>query len=119
MRERWPTSRPSHHFSTRVEPDKCSTIACRFRPDTSATTGACDQTAPSNYLVEAGAITHQPFTGPKGLILLGFMFGPIGGFDAAGNLAGVLDIDWHSQTAKANGAAGHTVRRSMAAAPAH
>ena len=53
------------------------------------------------------------------MILPGFMFGPIGGFDAAGNLAGVLDIDWHSQTAKANGAAGHTVRRSMAEAPAH
>ena len=47
------------------------------------------------------------------------MFGPIGGFDDAGNLAGVLDIDWHYQTAKANGAAGHIVRRSMAAAPAH
>lgn len=72
-----------------------------------------------DYLVEAGGITHQPFTGPKGLVLLGFMFGPIGGFDDAGNLAGVLDIDWHYQTAKANGAAGHIVRRSMAAAPAH
>ena len=70
-------------------------------------------------MVEAGGITHQPFTGPKGLVLLGFMFGPIGGFDDNGNLAGVLDIEWHYQTALANGAAGHIQRRSMAAAPAH
>jgi hypothetical protein len=47
------------------------------------------------------------------------MFGPIGGFDDAGNLAGVHDIDWHYQTAKANGAAGHIQRRSMDSAPAH
>ena len=72
-----------------------------------------------DYLIEAGGITHQPFTGPNGLILLGFMFGPIGGFDDAGNLAGVLDIEWHYETAKANGAAGHIVRGSKASAPAH
>ena len=46
------------------------------------------------------------------------MFGPIGGFDDAGNLAGVLDIDWHYQTAKANGAADHITRKPMAAAQA-
>jgi anti-sigma factor ChrR (cupin superfamily) len=68
-----------------------------------------------DYLVEAGGITHQPFTGPNGLILLGFMFGPLGGMDEQGNLAGVLDIDWHYQTAKANGAADHIVRRVSAA----
>jgi 2,4'-dihydroxyacetophenone dioxygenase len=72
-----------------------------------------------DYLVEAGGITHQPFTGPKGLLLLGFMFGPIGGFDDAGNLVGMLDIDWHYQAAKANGAAGHIQRKKMSAAPAH
>jgi 2,4'-dihydroxyacetophenone dioxygenase len=72
-----------------------------------------------DYLVEAGGITHQPFTGPNGMVLLGFMFGPIGGFDDAGNLAGVLDIDWHYQTAKANGAADHIQRRPMQAARAH
>ena len=71
-----------------------------------------------DYMVEAGGITHQPFTGPQGLVLLGFMFGPIGGFDDAGNLAGVLDIDWHYQTAKANGAADHITRKPMAAAQA-
>jgi 2,4'-dihydroxyacetophenone dioxygenase len=68
-----------------------------------------------DYLVEAGGIVHQPFTGPNGLILLGFMFGPLGGMDEQGNLAGVLDIDWHYQTAKANGAAGHIVRKAAAA----
>ncbi len=72
-----------------------------------------------DYMIEAGGITHQPFTGPKGLLLLGFMFGPIGGFDEAGNLAGVLDIEWHYQTAKANGAAGHIKRGSKASTPAH
>jgi hypothetical protein len=72
-----------------------------------------------DYMVEAGGITHQPFTGPNGLILLGFMFGPIGGFDEAGNLAGVLDIEWHYQTALANGAAGHIQRKPKEAAQAH
>ena len=72
-----------------------------------------------DYMVEAGGITHQPFTGPKGLILLGFMFGPIGGFDEAGNLAGVLDIEWHYQAALANGAAGHIQRKPKEAAQAH
>ena len=65
----------------------------------------------STHLVEAGGITHQPFTGPKGVTMLGFMFGPLGGMDDNGNLAGVLDIDWHYQTAKANGAADHIVRK--------
>jgi 2,4'-dihydroxyacetophenone dioxygenase len=72
-----------------------------------------------DYMVEAGGITHQPFTGPEGLLLLGFMFGPIGGFDDAGNLAGVLDIEWHYETARANGAAGHITRGSKASTPAH
>ncbi|MCU0869657.1 MAG: cupin domain-containing protein [Burkholderiales bacterium] len=66
-----------------------------------------------DYLVEAGGISHTPYTGPDGLVLLGFMFGGLGGFDPAGNLAGVLDCDWHYETAKANGAADHI------AAPAH
>ena len=74
---------------------------------------------PGDYMVEAGGITHQPFTGPNGLLLLGFMFGPIGGLDDNGNLAGVLDIEWHYQAALANGAAGHIQRQSKAAAPAH
>ena len=56
---------------------------------------------------------------PKGLIGLGFMFGPIGGFDEAGNLAGVLDIEWHCETAKANGAAAHITRGSKASTAAH
>jgi 2,4'-dihydroxyacetophenone dioxygenase len=64
-----------------------------------------------DYLVEAGGITHQPFTGPNGLVLLGFMFGPLGGFDDKGQLAGVLDIDWHYNAAKANGAADHIMRK--------
>jgi 2,4'-dihydroxyacetophenone dioxygenase len=67
-----------------------------------------------DYLVEAGGITHQPFTGPNGLVLLGFMFGPIGGMDEAGQLAGVLDIDWRYNAAKANGAADHIVRKVSA-----
>ena len=64
--------------------------------------------------VEPGTIAgvHKHFGAAHAL-------GPIGGFDDAGNLAGVLDIDWHCQAAKANGAAGHIGRRSMAAAPAH
>jgi len=72
-----------------------------------------------DYIVEAGGITHQPFTGPKGVTMLGVTFGPIGGFDDSGNLLGVLDIEWHYQAAKANGAANHIQRQSKAAAAAH
>ena len=72
-----------------------------------------------DYLIEGGGITHQPFTGPGGCVMLGVMFGPLGGFDDAGNLAGVLDIEWHYQTAKANGAADHISRKSTALGPAH
>ena len=68
-----------------------------------------------DYLIEGGGITHQPFTGPNGLVLLGFMFGPLGGFDDNGQMVGVLDIDWHVQAAQANGAAGHIVRKVGAA----
>ena len=68
-----------------------------------------------DYMIEADAITHQRFTGANGLVMLG----PIGGFDDAGNLAGVLDIEWHYQAAKANGAADHIVRKPSAVAPAH
>ena len=64
-----------------------------------------------DYLVDAGGITHQPFTGPKGAVMLGFLFGPLGGFDGNGQLAGVLDIDWHVSAARANGAADHIVRK--------
>jgi hypothetical protein len=66
-----------------------------------------------DYLVEAGGITHTPHTGADGLLMLGFMFGGIGGFNPDGSLAGVLDCDWHYQTAKANGAADH-IRLSAA-----
>lgn len=44
---------------------------------------------------------------------------PNGGLDDAGNLLGVLDIYWHYQTAKANGAAAHIQRKPSASAPAH
>ena len=55
----------------------------------------------------------------RGCVMLGVMFGPLGGFDDAGNLAGVLDIEWHYQTAKANGAADHITRKSTVLGPAH
>lgn len=64
-----------------------------------------------DYMLEAGGITHQPFTGPKGALMLGVTFGPIGGVDEQGNLLGVLDIDWHYNAAKANGAADHIQRK--------
>ena len=64
-----------------------------------------------DYLVEGGGIVHQPFTGSGGVTMLGFMFGPLGGMDEQNNLVGVLDIDWHYNAAKANGAADHILRR--------
>ena len=71
-----------------------------------------------DYLLEAGGISHQPFTGPRGVTMLGFIFGPLGGLAEDGSLAGVLDIDWHFQAAKANGAADHIHRKPTEAAPA-
>jgi 2,4'-dihydroxyacetophenone dioxygenase len=44
--------------------------------------------------------------------MLGMMFGPLGGCDDDGNIGGVVDNDWHYNAAKANGAAGHIVRKS-------
>ena len=64
-----------------------------------------------DYLVEGGGIVHQPITGSGGVTMLGFMFGPLGGMDEQNNLVGVLDIDWHYNAAKANGAADHILRR--------
>ncbi|MBI3524937.1 MAG: cupin domain-containing protein [Betaproteobacteria bacterium] len=64
-----------------------------------------------DYLVEAGGISHEPHTGADGAVMLGFLFGPLGGIAPDGSLAGLLDIEWHYQTAKANGAADH-IRRS-------
>lgn len=60
-----------------------------------------------DYMVEAGGITHTPKTGSLGVLMLGMMFGGLGGFGPDGQLAGMLDCDWHYQTAKANGAAAH------------
>lgn len=42
--------------------------------------------------------------------MLAFIFGPFGGFDDDGNVAGMLDIEWHYETAKANGAGDHILR---------
>ena len=60
-----------------------------------------------DYMVEAGGITHVPKTGSQGVLMLGMMFGGLGGIGPDGQLAGLLDCDWHYQTAKANGAAAH------------
>ena len=70
-------------------------------------------------LVEAGGITHQPFTEPNGRVLLGNMFGPTGGFEDARKLADVLDIRRHYQTAKEDGAAGHISQKSKALGGPH
>ena len=43
-----------------------------------------------DYMVEAGGITHQPFTGPNGLILLGFIWG--GSFFFARYAVAYVDI---------------------------
>jgi 2,4'-dihydroxyacetophenone dioxygenase len=64
-----------------------------------------------DFICESGGITHTPITREDGALMLGFMFEGLGGVDAEGNLAGVLDNDWHYNTAKANGAADHIVRK--------
>jgi 2,4'-dihydroxyacetophenone dioxygenase len=64
-----------------------------------------------DFMCEAGGITHKPVTGEEGVLMLGVMFGPLGGCDDDGNIVGVVDNDWHYEAAKANGAADHIVRK--------
>ena len=67
-----------------------------------------------DYIHEGGGITHQPFTGRTGVVMFAVVFGPIGGVDEQGNVVGLLDIEWHYNAAKANGAADHIQRRVSA-----
>jgi 2,4'-dihydroxyacetophenone dioxygenase len=60
-----------------------------------------------DYMVEAGGVTHTPQIHPGGCTLLGFMHGCLQGFLPDGSTAGVVDVDWHIQAARQNGAFEH------------
>jgi hypothetical protein len=67
-----------------------------------------------DYMVEAGGVTHTPFSHPDGSVLLGFMHGVVQGFNPDGSIAGVVDVDWYIDAARRNNAFSHleNVKRS-------
>ncbi|MEM9531481.1 MAG: cupin domain-containing protein [Pseudomonadota bacterium] len=60
-----------------------------------------------DFFVEAGGIDHAPETDPDGCILLGFSNGAVAGYNNDGSIAGVVDVDWMVEQAKANKAFDH------------
>lgn len=60
-----------------------------------------------DFMVEAGGVTHTPQVHPGGCVLLGFMHGAVAGYAPDGSLAGVIDVDWYVEQAKAHGAFAH------------
>ena len=60
-----------------------------------------------DFMVEAGGVTHTPHVHPGGSLLLGFMHGVVQDFNPDGTIAGVVDVDWHIDAAKKNGAFAH------------
>jgi 2,4'-dihydroxyacetophenone dioxygenase len=66
-----------------------------------------------DYVFEPGGCTHDPTTHDEGCTMVAIVKGGLQGTDASGKPAGpVLDINWHVETARANGAAGHLVRKT-------
>jgi hypothetical protein len=63
------------------------------------------------YAYEAGGAVHIPDT-RTGMVLFAISHGPIMGYNPDGSIAGVLDVEWMYETARANGAAGH-IRRHI------
>ncbi|MBA1148827.1 cupin domain-containing protein [Ectothiorhodospiraceae bacterium WFHF3C12] len=60
-----------------------------------------------DFMVEAGGVTHTPQIHSDGCVLLGFMYGVVAGFEEDGSLAGVVDVDWMIDQARANDAFAH------------
>ncbi len=60
-----------------------------------------------DFFVEAGGIDHAPETDEDGCILLGFTNGAVAGYNDDGSIAGIIDVDWMVEQAKANGAFDH------------
>jgi 2,4'-dihydroxyacetophenone dioxygenase len=67
-----------------------------------------------DFMVEAGGVSHTPYSHPDGAIMLGFMHGVVQGFNPDGTIAGVVDVDWYIDMAKKNNAFAHleNVKRS-------
>lgn len=61
------------------------------------------------YAYEAGGAVHLPDT-RTGMLIFAVSHGPIIGYNPDGSVAGVLDVQWMYETARANGAADHIKR---------
>ena len=65
-----------------------------------------------DYVFEAGGTTHDPTTHEEGAVMFAIVKGGLQGTDERGRPGGpVLDINWHMEMARANGAASHIRRR--------
>lgn len=69
-----------------------------------------------DYVFEPGGCTHDPTTHEEGAIMFAIIRGGLQGTDGHGRPAGpVLDVNWHFDTARANGAADHIRRTALRA----
>jgi anti-sigma factor ChrR (cupin superfamily) len=67
-----------------------------------------------DYLFEPGGCTHDPTTHEEGTVMFAIIKAGLQGGDADGRPTGPsLDVNWHYETARANGAADHIVRPAV------
>lgn len=64
------------------------------------------------YSHEAAGSLHIPHS-PEGLLMFAISHGPILGYGDDGTIAGVIDVEWMYETARANGAADHIHRHTQ------
>lgn len=62
------------------------------------------------YAYEAGGAIHIPDS-RTGMLIFAISHGPIVGYGPDGSIAGIMDVEWMYETARANGAAGHIKKR--------
>lgn len=65
------------------------------------------------YGWEPGGLIHEPEASDEGCVLFIVSYGSTMGYDEAGQVAGVLDIDMQLEAAAANNALGHLKERGL------
>lgn len=63
------------------------------------------------YSHEAAGSFHIPHS-PDGLLMFAISHGAIAGYAEDGSIAGLIDVEWMFESARANGAADHIVRHT-------
>ena len=60
-----------------------------------------------DFFCEAGGVSHTPQVDPGGCVMLGFSNGALVGIGEDGEVAGLIDVDWMVDAARANDAFAH------------